>query len=135
MHRPNEVHAFMLAASIHAGVGIACFAAFGQTITQQTVVVVDQASIHTSAAWADRIPYWQQRGLVSKYLRPYSPALHLMRRHRWPSCHFKISCRTRCRLTSSPTCYPPMSGKQPVPSCNVGLPRSVAISQHALPAM
>ena len=78
MNRNNDLHAYMFEASIHTGVVIACFDAFCQTITKKTVVVVDNASIHTSEEFADRIPYWKKRGLVIKYLSPYSPELNLI---------------------------------------------------------
>ena len=68
MKRHNDLHAFMFAQSIHTGVVIACFDAFCQTITTQTVVVVDNASIHRSEEFEDRIPYWKKRGLIIKYL-------------------------------------------------------------------
>jgi hypothetical protein len=57
---------------------IACFDAFCQTITKKTVVVVDNASIHRSEEFEDRMPYWKQHGLIIKYLSPYSPELNLI---------------------------------------------------------
>jgi DDE superfamily endonuclease len=78
MNRNNDLHAFMFAQSIHTGVVIACFDAFCQTITTQTVVGVDNASIHRSEEFEDRIPYWKKRGLIIKYLSPYSPELNLI---------------------------------------------------------
>ena len=54
MNRNNDLHAYMFEESIHTGVVIACFDAFCHTITKKTVVVVDNASIHTSDDFADR---------------------------------------------------------------------------------
>jgi transposase len=78
MNRHNDLQAFMFEASIHTGGVIACFDAFCHTITKKTVVVVDNASIHTSEEFEDRIPYWKKQGLVIKYLSPYSPELNLI---------------------------------------------------------
>jgi len=78
MNRHKDLHTSMFAQSIHTGVVIACFDAFCHTITKQTVVVVDNASIHRSEACEDRMPSWKQHGLIIKYLRPYSPELHLI---------------------------------------------------------
>jgi DDE superfamily endonuclease len=78
MNRTNDLHAFMFEQSIHTGVVIACCDAFCHTITKKTVVVVDNASIHSSEAFEDRIPYWKKRGWIIKYLSPYSPELHLI---------------------------------------------------------
>ena len=74
MNRKNDLHASMFAQSIHTGVVIACFDALCHTITKKTVVVVDNASIHRSEAFEDRMPSWKKHGLIIKYLSPYSPA-------------------------------------------------------------
>jgi transposase len=73
MNRHNDLHAYMFEESIHTGGVIACFEAFCHTITKKTVVVIDNASIHTSDALAERLPYWKKHGVIIKYLSPYSP--------------------------------------------------------------
>ena len=78
MNRNNDLHASMFEQSIHTGVVIACFDAFCQTITKKKVVIMDNASIHTSEEFEHRIPYWKKQGLVIKYLPPYSPELNLI---------------------------------------------------------
>jgi len=78
MHRNNALHSYMCEPSIHTGVVTACFDAFCQTITKKTVVVVDNASIHRSEECEDRISSWKKRGLIIKYLPPYSPELNLI---------------------------------------------------------
>jgi len=78
MNRQNDLHPFMFEGSIHTGVVIACFDAFCQTLTQKTVVVMDNASIHRSEEFEDRIPYWKKQGLIITYLPPYSPELNLI---------------------------------------------------------
>jgi transposase len=78
MHRQNDLHPFLFEGSIHTGVVIACFDTFCQTLTKKTVVVIDNASLHTSEAFADRLPSWKKKGLIIKYLPPYSPELNLI---------------------------------------------------------
>jgi transposase len=78
MNRQNDLHPFLFEGSIHTGVVIACFDAFCHTITKKTVVVIDNASIQTSEDFDDRIPYWKKKGLIIKYLPPYSPELNLI---------------------------------------------------------
>src|SRR3989442_8370628 len=68
MNRKNDLHAYSFDQSIHTGVVVACFDAFCKTITQKTVVMIDNASIHTSEDFEDRIPYWQKQGLMIQYL-------------------------------------------------------------------
>ncbi len=78
MNRNNDLHTYMFDQSIHTGVVIACFNAFCKTIKQKTVVMIDNASIHTSEDFEDRIPYWKKQGLIIKYLPTYSPELNLI---------------------------------------------------------
>jgi hypothetical protein len=73
MNRQNDLHPFLFEDSIHTGVVMACFDAFCHTITKKTVVVIDNAPIYTSEEFEDRIPYWKKKGLIIKYLPPYSP--------------------------------------------------------------
>lgn len=47
------------------------------TRRKTTVVVLDNASVHTSQEFKERRVYWQQRGLYLFYLPPYSPHLNL----------------------------------------------------------
>jgi len=47
------------------------------SIKRMTVVVLDNARVHTSQQVAERRPFWQQRGLFIFYLPPYSPHLNL----------------------------------------------------------
>jgi transposase len=78
MNRHNDLHPLMFEEAIHTGVGMACFDAFCRTITKKTVVVLDNASLHTSDEFADRIRSWKKQGLVIQYLPPYSPELNLI---------------------------------------------------------
>ena len=74
MNRHNDLPPSLFEQSVHTGVGMACFEAFCHTLTTKTVVIGDNASIHSSEACADRRPSWKQHGLIIKYLSPYSPA-------------------------------------------------------------
>ena len=67
MHRQNDLHPLLFEGSIHTGVVIACCDPFCQTLTKQTVMVIDNASIHTSEAFEDCLPYWKKKGLIIKY--------------------------------------------------------------------
>ena len=78
MNRHNDLHSYMFEQSIHTGVVIECFDAFCRTLTKKTIVIMDNASIHRSEDFEDRIPYWKKQGLSVKYLPPYSPELNLI---------------------------------------------------------
>jgi hypothetical protein len=47
------------------------------SIQEVTVVVLDNAGVHTSRQVQERRPFWQRRGLFIFYLPPYSPHLNI----------------------------------------------------------
>lgn len=49
-------------------------------ITKPTVVVLDNARIHTAKKLKEVLPIWQERGLFIFYLPPYSPHLNIIER-------------------------------------------------------
>lgn len=49
-------------------------------ITKQTVVVLDNARVHTAHKIKERLEVWQKRGLHIFYLPPYSPHLNIIER-------------------------------------------------------
>lgn len=53
---------------------------FSFAITKPTVVVLDNAKIHTARKIKERLKYWQRRGLYIFYLPPYSPQLNICER-------------------------------------------------------
>jgi transposase len=50
------------------------------SIRKMTVVVLDNARVHTSQQVQERRPFWQRRGLFIFYLPPYSPHLNIAER-------------------------------------------------------
>ena len=78
MNRKNDLHTSMFEPSIHTGVVLACVDAFCKLSKKKTVVMLDNASIHTSEEFEDRIPHWKKQGLIIKYLPTYSPELNLI---------------------------------------------------------
>jgi transposase len=57
---------------------IASFDSFSVGITKPTWVVLDNASVHTSAKFKANIDKWKQLGLNLYFLPPYSPELNLI---------------------------------------------------------
>src|SRR5467141_4839587 len=78
MNRKNDLHPFVFEQSVHTGVVIACFEEFSKTLKKKTVVVMDNASVHTSEEFEECLPQWKKKGLIIKYLTPYSPELNLI---------------------------------------------------------
>jgi transposase len=50
------------------------------SVKRMTVVVLDNARVHTSQQVQERRRFWQQRGLFIFYLPPYSPHLNIAER-------------------------------------------------------
>ncbi len=78
MTRANQLHSYVSTGSITSEVVIACIDAFFPTVNKRTVIVVDQASIHTSDAIYDKLAQWQQRNIEIFQLPSYSPQLNLI---------------------------------------------------------
>jgi len=56
------------------------FEEFSFKIQKQTVIILDNARIHTAQKVKERLEYWQKRGLYIFYLPPYSPHLNIIER-------------------------------------------------------
>lgn len=78
MNRNNQLETYVSSQSINSDVVIACIDAFFPTVDKPTVIVVDQASIHTSDVVLDKLEEWQERGITIFELPSYSPELNLI---------------------------------------------------------
>jgi len=64
--------------SVTTDIVIGCFDLFSETITKKTVVIIDNAPIHTSQAFHKKMPSWKKKGLSLYFLPGYSPELNLI---------------------------------------------------------
>lgn len=78
MNRKNHLETYVSTQSINSDVIVACIDAFFPQVDIATVMVVDRASIHTSAAVFERLEEWKERGLTIFELPAYSPELNLI---------------------------------------------------------
>ena len=78
MSRKHQLEAYVSTQSINSDVVIACIDTFFPVVAKPTVIVVDQASIHTSAAMLDKLEEWEARGLTIFALPTYAPQLNLI---------------------------------------------------------
>jgi transposase len=78
MSRSHRLETYVSLQSITSDVVIACIDAFFPAVKKRTVIVVDQASIHTSDAVQDKLEEWQQRQIEIFQLPSYSPELNLI---------------------------------------------------------
>lgn len=76
MNRQSQCYSFLFEGAANAAVVAACLDTFSEQIRQKTVVILDQASIHTSKQIQQKIPQWQKKGLYLQFLPPYCPELN-----------------------------------------------------------
>ena len=62
--------------TVNSDLVIEMFNLFSDQITKDTIVVLDNASIHTSENFKEQINSWEEKGLRLFYLPPYSPQLN-----------------------------------------------------------
>ena len=88
-HDGTDFHAYATTESLKSVDIILFFHDFCQNLTQPTIVVLDNASTHTSAAFKAQIPVWVEQGMTLFYLPPYSPELNRIEilgrgcKHQW----------------------------------------------------
>jgi transposase len=78
LNRNNHLETYVSTQSINSDVVVACIDAFFPTVDKPTVIVVEQASIHTSGVVLDKIEEWTERGITIFELPSYSPELNLI---------------------------------------------------------
>lgn len=78
--RDNKLFYKTTTESINASFILEELELFSFEITKPTIIVLDNASIHTAHKIKERLPYWQNRGLYIFYLPPYSPHLNICER-------------------------------------------------------
>lgn len=78
LSRDNHLQAYSTKGTICADLVIAFLEDFSKMTTQKTVIVLDNASIHRSDGFKDKIKEWEQKDLYVFFLPTYSPHLNLI---------------------------------------------------------
>jgi transposase len=78
LNRRQELEVFLFEGTINSDVVIACIDRFSEKIKIETVLVIDNASIHTSNAFLDKQSEWEEKGLTIFFLPTYSPELNVI---------------------------------------------------------
>lgn len=78
LSRQNELFFKTTTQPINTAFLIHFFDEFAIKCHKTTVVVLDNAKIHTSKVFKNRCQYWAKRGLFFVYLPPYSPHLNII---------------------------------------------------------
>jgi len=80
LNRQQELIPFLIDGTCTAAVVKSCFDAVCQQRSQNlpTIVVLDNAPVHTAKLFLDAIPSWQAQGVFPYFLPSYSPELNLI---------------------------------------------------------
>lgn len=78
MNRKNELEYQLHTQKVTSELIVSFLDQFSQKITQRTVVIMDQAPIHTSEAMMKKREEWKARNLELFWLPAYSPKLNLI---------------------------------------------------------
>ncbi|MGL6140568.1 MAG: IS630 family transposase [Planktothrix sp.] len=78
MNCRNELFSEIYLQTIDSETVIKFLDKFSDTLTKPTVVVLDQASIHTSDRFLSKLSEWEQKNLKIFWLPTYSPKLNLI---------------------------------------------------------
>jgi hypothetical protein len=73
-----EFHSFAFEGRVDTSLVLECFHLFSNQITRPTIVLLDNASIHTAEEFEDEIDELKRKGIIVKYLPTYSPELNLI---------------------------------------------------------
>jgi transposase len=76
LSRDNKMHAYSVTGSVDTDMIIACLDDFAKNIVTKTVLVLDNASIHSSKKFKAKMGEWMEKGLQIFHLPPYSPHLN-----------------------------------------------------------
>jgi transposase len=78
LNRQNSLVPYVIEGQVDTAVVIEAFEQFSQQITKRSYVFLDNASVNKSQEFIHHISRWVKRGLIIKYLPPYSPELNII---------------------------------------------------------
>ncbi len=78
-HRCQKFSSFVFEGGVDSNVVISCFDLIAQSIEKETVIVLDNAPIHRSEEFQEKIEEWERQGLKIYFLPTYCPSLNTHR--------------------------------------------------------
>lgn len=78
LQRDNTLMPYLIDGSIDTAAVVACMDQFSEHLNKKAYVLLDNAPMHRGKAFVRHIPKWVKKGLIIKYLPPYSPELNLI---------------------------------------------------------
>lgn len=78
VNRDCDFDSFVFEGTVNTSVVVACIDEFSKKIKIPTVLVIDNASTHTSNEFKENIKRWQEQNLIIYPIPPYSPELNII---------------------------------------------------------
>jgi hypothetical protein len=78
MRRNNDLQPSMIAGSVDTAVLIECVDQLSPQMDKRSDVLLDNAPMHRSKAFLQRMPQWVSTGLMVQYVPAYAPELNLI---------------------------------------------------------
>ncbi|HEY9706456.1 MAG TPA: IS630 family transposase [Allocoleopsis sp.] len=78
MNKRNEIYYEIHQGTINSEMVIKSLDKFSENLSKTTVIIMDQASIHTSEKILEKLEEWKKKNLEIFWLPPYSPHLNLI---------------------------------------------------------
>ena len=75
-HRCQRFESFVFEGTVDSNVVIGCFEIIAKSIKTETVIVIDNAPIHRSQEFEEKIEEWEALGLKIYFLPAYCPSLN-----------------------------------------------------------
>lgn len=104
--KENQLQAYSSEQTMDANLIITFLDDFALQLKQKTVVVLDNATIHHSQEFEDKIVAWQKQDLYIFYLPAYSPHLNRIEtlwrkiKYEWLKPHHYLSWQTLCQAVT-----------------------------------
>jgi transposase len=76
INRDCNFESYVFEGSINSDVVVDCFNDFAKKLSKKTVILIDNASVHTSNLFKDNIDKWEKENLIIYNIPPYSPELN-----------------------------------------------------------
>ena len=75
-HRCQKFESYVFEGSVDSNVVIGCFDVIAENLKKETWIVLDNAPIHRSQEFEEKIAEWEKSGLKIYYLPTYCPSLN-----------------------------------------------------------
>jgi transposase len=77
-YRDNRLESYVLEGAMSSSLLIECVNDFASRLVRKTVLILDNASTHTSALFRSQLAGWRKQGLYIQYIPAYCPELNLI---------------------------------------------------------